>query len=937
MATPKSQKDKLHGVAPRFLPRPTAASAARAAKNATTRNQTALATLRQSPVRSPPSPATSKMRTAVSRNGQKTESKTEIKINRNCESEILHANIEEPLKQGTRTEADLFFAAYEDGIIKQEEHVVFSSTDDLQDVDSYVSDMQIVDNNILVPVQIATAGIVQPESLDSQSRPQTPRNVSSRPETPKLPSRPTTPAYPAQRYGTPTSRPNTPQRNTPPKRPKTPSMHNSLLPRPITPVSSNRSRPPSPTKEGDDLKSLYISKKKEYHQMKMELDFKQQAILEVFNGLRALQDRMAREGIAGGGECRQDLVVFNVADWAPEEVAQLCRDAVASPETNGALELFQTSVPIDDCALSDVESKTLNIPGCFADLCLQAFTARQELIDWVKELIQNQQEFGCNDAVDRIAHYNKQGLELCEALREMKSRADDALDTVTLFSKRACRERSTLIAVGESLVREIARLRQEIESRSSVILKETRAEDDVTKAYEEMRRELEEERTAKTALKDKLTTAESQLRQTRLRVSKMDKQMREAEASIASLTGTVKTLEDQSRQREVLLEARARKLKESLKTGEVATGHLAQKRDALQAEVNELKEQIQTMTTQHKAEVEDLDSKLKELMTALQEQKNVALCVTEQKQEIEMALAESQNVIEELKTQVTKLENSQPNPDLPTQREMDLWAELHATKEILRNTEDEVVATKKEKVRFLETLSKITDSENKGGMQQKLACELINKEEIVAKMQTQIRELTKNIKLNEKKVFQYEQYVRDLHSHNRSVSNCQEASNGISFQDLEQEILSLRMNLLDAVHRNEDLSEALSQKEQMLEQQDKTSRAQVREELINMLKNKETEQSRELSSLQQDLEHRMKIVDEVNKQIAAKADEIQELFSTLENKQQQIHRLEKIVLALEEQQRRAQAQRMRHEEKIAALEHELAAGGNRRERKFIFF
>lgn len=38
---------------------------------------------------------------------------------------------------------------------------------------------------------------------------------------------------------------------------------------------------------------------------------------------------------------------------------------------------------------------------------------------------------------------------------------------------------------------------------------------------------------------------------------------------------------------------------------------------------------------------------------------------------------------------------------------------------------------------------------------------------------------------------------------------------------------------------------------------------QVREELINMLKNKETEQSRELSALQQDLEQRMKIVDEV--------------------------------------------------------------------------
>lgn len=40
--------------------------------------------------------------------------------------------------------------------------------------------------------------------------------------------------------------------------------------------------------------------------------------------------------------------------------------------------------------------------------------------------------------------------------------------------------------------------------------------------------------------------------------------------------------------------------------------------------------------------------------------------------------------------------------------------------------------------------------------------------------------------------------------------------------------MNLRMNLLDTVHRNEELSEILAQKEQQLEQQDKTSRAQAR-------------------------------------------------------------------------------------------------------------
>lgn len=40
--------------------------------------------------------------------------------------------------------------------------------------------------------------------------------------------------------------------------------------------------------------------------------------------------------------------------------------------------------------------------------------------------------------------------------------------------------------------------------------------------------------------------------------------------------------------------------------------------------------------------------------------------------------------------------------------------------------------------------------------------------------------------------------------------------------------MNLKMNLLDAVHRNDELSEVLAQKEQQLEHQDKTSRAQTK-------------------------------------------------------------------------------------------------------------
>ncbi|CAH0717281.1 unnamed protein product, partial [Brenthis ino] len=925
MTSTKAPKDKPY-VTSRLAPRPTAASVARAARNAANRSL-ALTNQRQSPVRSPPSPTTSK-------------------INRSFENEqpVLDISTKQETQLCYTSPGDLYNTLNE-----SKEQMAFSSsagdTQNSQEIANF--DSNNLDNMPEYESEVKSELTKLPQT-PTVSRPQTPKFISSRPQTPRPLSRPSTPAHPLQRHSTPISRPNTPQRNhtsntsnlsnTPLTRPKTPST--PISPKPVMSVPSHDA--PQSTKNNEDLKSLYLNKQKEFHHLKRELDLQQQEILKLFDGIRNLREHMMREGISVCNEEIQELLVLNVADWAPEEVTQLCRDAVSFSNTDGAVELFNKTVPLDECTLAEMESKALKVPVQFAELCLQAFTARQDLINWVKDLIEKN-EIVATDAVERIANYNTQGLELYEVLRDLKTRADDAVDTIIALSRRACEERSTLIAVGESLVREVARLRQDLETRPTMTneICKIQADADISKELEQTRQLLEEERVAKSAMKDKLTSTETQLRQTRLRVSKMDRQLREAEASIASLTGTVKTLEDQSRQREVQLEARARKLKESLKTGEVTSSQLAQQRDSLKNEVKNLKEQIQTLTDKHKSEEQTMNNKLNDLMSALDEEKKLTQAEIEQKHQLEVAIKENQNTIEKLKAKCTGLEGNRLNPDLPTEREMDMWAELQATKDTLRLTEEEMNACKREKVRFLETLTKIAESDDKVGIQQKLAAELLTKEEILGKNQLQIRELTKMNKLNEQKIIQYEEYFRELQIHNSTEENSEDAINNSSYQYLQQEIMNLKMSLLDALHSKEELAESLAEKEQQLEHQNKTSRAQakvikVREELINMLNNKETEQSRKLATLQQDLEHRMKIVDEVNKQIGAKADEIQELFTTLENKQQQIHRLEKIVFALEEQQTRSQAQRTRQEEKIAALEHELAAG-NRRERKFLFF
>lgn len=60
------------------------------------------------------------------------------------------------------------------------------------------------------------------------------------------------------------------------------------------------------------------------------------------------------------------------------------------------------------------------------------------------------------------------------------------INFIIFLLRRACRERGALIAVGESLVREIARLRQDIEARSSIVsdMRGVRAETETAKALE---------------------------------------------------------------------------------------------------------------------------------------------------------------------------------------------------------------------------------------------------------------------------------------------------------------------------------------------------------------------------------------------------------------------------------------------------------------------
>ena len=74
-----------------------------------------------------------------------------------------------------------------------------------------------------------------------------------------------------------------------------------------------------------------------------------------------------------------------------------------------------------------------------------------------------------------------------------------------------------------------------------------------------------------------------------------------------------------------------------------------------------MKEQLQTITTKYKSEEQMWSNKLNDLTSALDNEKSSTKAEMEQKQKLEAALQESQNILQKLKAKVSSLEHNGPS------------------------------------------------------------------------------------------------------------------------------------------------------------------------------------------------------------------------------------------------------------------------------------
>ncbi|XP_011300410.1 early endosome antigen 1 [Fopius arisanus] len=357
-------------------------------------------------------------------------------------------------------------------------------------------------------------------------------------------------------------------------------------------------------------------------------------------------------------------------------------------------------------------------------------------------------------------------------------------------------------------------------------------------------------------------------------------------------------------------------------------------------ELKERKSAVDGQLQKAKLRIKELEGKVEEEETKISQlQGNVKNLEGQLKHKDingEQRLREVQKLLKNSEATVVKLENQRDS----------LESRLIELKKDLSNTEQVELL---EKIIYLEEKSEILEKQLEtlhpelSTCQQRVEHFVNEKLNIENHFQTkleeksnEIKDLQLNIETLERERDSFKQKVKDLESappvaptspRPQSKQSANPESENISYGSLE--ILKvndgLRRNITDLKRTLKEVESELNTRSTQLQQKEKLLREQakqlkIRDEMLAVMQGNRDKGN--LTSLHKS-----------GKDLVGKAS-LEELYSTLEDKQTQLVHLEKMVKQMEDQEKRAQEQRTRQEKRIAQLELTLQNKKNENRKRF---
>ncbi|XP_021204827.2 cingulin isoform X2 [Bombyx mori] len=575
------------------------------------------------------------------------------------------------------------------------------------------------------------------------------------------------------------------------------------------------------------------TKKREFIKMRKNLIAQQNSLLEHYAILR---DMESRAGVAA--ETLGEVRVLSVSGWPAHDLLLLVRDDLEMPMNSEINGVFGTHV------LQQLMAQLNPIPEEVLGMGAELMARRLELLNFLRGKHRSDRAtFSTNlEWKTRNTEFDND----TERLHRMVAGIAENLKAKINFSLEIAKipwlDRDTMIKKIERLQKENSILQHKVDETSKKENEEPPCHPVQSGSYnyQVLNEELSKERAAREALKEVVASAESMLRVARARIATLERQLKDTKAEFEIAKKKHKDLEQlvnrlaiershaTYRHRENSYDARSKKLLEVSKTGEITIETLSRQRDALELRVKELREQAETAEQVAQSRVSEQKART-EFLQAKEKSKAVA----------ESKVVELEGKVKELESQLQSfrdrsirlvdmerrrcLEYVPCKENEPTDRETEIWKELQMTRGALLRSEEELRQSRAEKDSFLNSLSRIAQGEGTESFQDKMATELLDREQKIVKLQQTIDEQRENEKSMEQTMTQYENQLAALRLEVKRLRNYDCYSKDVSYPELQTEILDLHLQVETLSRERTALITAAASRALMLERHERAA------------------------------------------------------------------------------------------------------------------
>ncbi|XP_068628062.1 early endosome antigen 1-like, partial [Battus philenor] len=660
----------------------------------------------------------------------------------------------------------------------------------------------------------------------------------------------------------------------------------------------------------------YATKRREFMKLRKNIMSQQNILLETYISLKEME---ARAGINDNN--LGDLRLISISGWTAHDLLLLMRN-----DTN-CLQQIEFHEGFASQVFRQLHTILSFIPEEVHNVNLEIMSRRNEVL----QLLRTKYRIDRSTYLTNMEWKNK-NLELdsqTDKLNKLAAKLTEDIKTkigqAFKVAKMPWIDRETLIKKIDRLQAENSVLQYKIEEsakKANEEIKDLEADSNFFVMVQVLKEQLSKERTAKEALKEVVSAAESMLRVARARIVTLEKQVKESKMELEAARRKHKELEQLFRHRELSYDARSKKLVELSKTGETTIETLTQQRDALELRVRELREQIATSDKLVSDREADLQMQINVLQSKLAEKEKVKTETELRVIELQQQIKESEEQLALFQDRCAKLVSIEKENCLdylpskegePTDRETELWKELQITRAALSRVEDELRQSRADKDNFLNSLSRIAQIE--GDKDDRMATELLEREQRIARMQSIIEEQKENEKIMEQSMTDYENQLAALRLEVKRLRNYDCYVRDTPYQDLKTELLEMQMQVATLSRERSALVNAAASRALMLERHERAADmfakiTRARRELAAQLKGHSSHKDVEMSA-------------EFTRSLSSLCINAAENWSALQAERDRVLQLESAILVQSLQLEREGRVRTQLERRRSVLEREI--------------